>query len=44
MRAARRFVGDESGMTLAIAMIMIVLIGAMGAGLLAFVNRDLLPW
>ena len=28
-------------MTLALAMIMIVIIGAMGAGLLAFVNRDL---
>ena len=41
MRAVRRFVDDESGMTLAFAMIMIVLIGAMGAGLLAFVNRDL---
>lgn len=41
MRVARRFVGDESGMTLALAMIMIVIIGAMGAGLLAFVNRDL---
>ena len=41
MRAARRFVEDESGMTLAMAMIMIVVIGAMGAGLLAFANRDL---
>jgi hypothetical protein len=41
MRMARRFVDDESGMTLALAIIMIVLIGAMGAGLLAFVNRDL---
>ena len=41
MRTARRFVGGESGMTLALALIMIVIIGAMGAGLLAFVNRDL---
>ena len=41
MRTARRFVEDESGMTLALAMIMIVLIGVMGAGLLTFVNRDL---
>ena len=42
MRAVRRFVDDESGMTLVLAIIMIVLIGAMGAGLLAFVNRDFL--
>ena len=41
MKTARRFVDDESGMTLALAMIMIVLIGVMGAGLLAFANRDL---
>ena len=41
MRMARRFVNDESGMTLALAIIMIVFIGVMGAGLLAFVNRDL---
>jgi hypothetical protein len=41
MRAARRFMDDESGMTLGLAMIMIVLIGVMGAGLLAFANRDI---
>ncbi len=41
MRVARRFVDDESGMTLPLAMIMIVLIGVMGAGLLAFANRDI---
>ena len=41
MRTARRFVRDESGMTLALAIIMIVLIGVMGAGLLTFVSRDL---
>src|SRR5215217_504842 len=41
MKIARRFVDDESGMTLALAIIMIVLIGVMGAGLLTFVNRDL---
>ena len=38
----RRFVKDESGMTLGLAMMMIVLIGAMGAGLLTFVSRDLI--
>src|SRR5215218_6416032 len=41
MRTGLRFVDDETGMTLPLAMIMIVIIGAMGAGLLAFVNRDL---
>jgi len=41
MVTARRFVKDESGMTLSMAMIMIVLIGAMGAGLLTFVMTDL---
>ena len=41
MGTARRFVHDEAGMTLALAMIMIIIIGAMGAGLLTFVNRDL---
>jgi hypothetical protein len=41
MRMARRFIDDESGMTLALAIIMIVIIGAMGAGLLTLVNRDL---
>jgi hypothetical protein len=34
-------VNDESGMTMALAIIMIVLIGVMGAGLLTFVSRDL---
>lgn len=37
----RRFLHDESGMTMALTVIMIVLIGVMGAGLLVFVNRDL---
>ena len=37
----RRFIDDESGMTMALAMIMILLIGVMGAGLLTFVSRDL---
>ena len=37
----RRFVEDESGMTMALSVIMIVLIGVMGAGLLTFVSRDL---
>src|SRR5215211_4156159 len=41
MRAARRFLDDEFGMTLPLAMIMIVLMGVMGAGLLAFTNRDI---
>ena len=41
MRTARRFVNNESGMTMALAVIMIVLIGVMGAGLLTFVMRDL---
>ena len=41
MKTARRFVNDESGITLALAIIMIVLIGVMGAGLLTFVSRDL---
>ncbi len=41
MKTARRFLDDESGMTLPLAMIMIVLMGVMGAGLLAFTNRDL---
>ncbi len=41
MRTARRFVKDESGITMALAIIMIVLIGVMGAGLLTFVSRDL---
>ena len=37
----RRLAEDESGLTLALAIIMIVLIGVLGAGLLAFVQRDL---
>jgi hypothetical protein len=41
MRTARRLVKDEAGMTLALAVIMIVLLGVMGAGLLTFVSRDL---
>jgi hypothetical protein len=38
---ARRFVRDESGMTLGLAMMMILLMGVMGAGLLTFVSKDL---
>ncbi len=37
----QRLIGDESGITLALAMMMIVLIGVMGAGLLTFVTTDL---
>src|SRR3712207_5176053 len=37
----RRFLKDESGMTMGLVVIMIVLIGVMGAGLLTFVQRDL---
>jgi hypothetical protein len=37
----RRFLRDESGMTMALAIITMALIGVMGAGLLAFVQRDL---
>ncbi len=37
----RRFVRDESGVTMGLAIIMIVLIGVMGAGLLTFVATDL---
>jgi hypothetical protein len=36
-----RFRRDETGMALALAVIMIVLIGVMGAGLLVFVRNDL---
>src|SRR5215211_6755095 len=32
---------DESGMTMALAVMMVLLIGGMGAGLLTFVSRDL---
>lgn len=41
MRMLRRLGKDESGMTLGLALIMILIIGAMGAGLLTFVSRDL---
>src|SRR5919107_995490 len=41
MKAARRLVNDESGMTMALTVILIVLIGVMGAGLLTFVTKDL---
>jgi hypothetical protein len=41
MRAVRWLAKDESGMTMGLAVIMIVLIGVMGAGLLTFVQRDL---
>lgn len=37
----RRFLQDESGMTMGLTVIVIVLIGVMGAGLLTFVQRDL---
>src|SRR5215208_257060 len=41
MRTLRQPVRNESGMTLPLAMIMIVLLGVMGAGLLTFVMKDL---
>jgi hypothetical protein len=37
----QRSLRDESGMTMGLTVIMILLIGVMGAGLLAFVQRDL---
>ena len=37
----RRLIKDESGATMGLAVIMIVLIGVMGAGLLTFVATDL---
>jgi hypothetical protein len=37
----RRLKRDESGVTMGLTVIMIVLIGVMGAGLLVFVSRDL---
>ncbi|MBA3790042.1 MAG: hypothetical protein H0X23_02215, partial [Rubrobacter sp.] len=37
----RRFIRDETGMTMGLTVIMIVLIGVMGAGLLTFVSTDL---
>ena len=36
-----RFIKNESGMTMALTVVMIVLIGVMGAGILTFVQRDL---
>jgi len=41
MSTVRRLRKDESGMTLGLALIMILLIGVMGAGLLTFVSGDL---
>ena len=41
MRTARRLVKDEAGVTMGLAVIMILLLGVMGAGLLTFVSRDL---
>lgn len=37
----RKLIRDEAGMTMGLVVIMIVLIGVMGAGLLTFVSRDL---
>jgi len=37
----QRFIRDESGMTMALAVFMVLLIGVMGAGLLTFVMSDL---
>lgn len=37
----RRFIEDESGMTMALAIMVMVIIGVMGAGLLTFVTTDL---
>lgn len=37
----KRFLKDESGVALGLAVVMIVLIGVMGAGLLVFVRNDL---
>ncbi len=37
----QRFVRDQSGMTMALSMMMILLIGVMGAGLLVFAQSDL---
>src|SRR5918997_1142105 len=37
----RRLARDESGITMGLTVIMIVLIGVMGAGLLTFVQNDL---
>ena len=40
MRTARRLVKDEAGMTMALAIMMIVLLGVMGAGLITFASSD----
>ena len=37
----RRLAKDESGMAMALAVMMIVIVGVMGAGLITFVNTDL---
>ena len=37
----RRFIRDESGMALPVAIMMVVVVGVMGAGLLTFVATDL---
>ncbi len=37
----RRFIEDESGMTMALTIMVMVIIGVMGAGLLTFVTTDL---
>ncbi|QIN78018.1 hypothetical protein GBA65_05225 [Rubrobacter marinus] len=41
MSSIKALLRDESGMTMGLAVIMLVLIGVMGAGLLTFVQRDL---
>ena len=41
MNTARKFVENESGMTLPLAIMMIVIIGVMGAGLLTYTSSDL---
>jgi hypothetical protein len=41
MSTTRRLLKDEAGMTLGLAMMMILLLSVMGAGLLTFVSRDL---
>ena len=41
MRSVHRLVRDESGMTMGLAVITMVLVGVMGAGLLTFVQKDL---
>jgi len=37
----RRLINEESGMTMALAIMVMVIVGVMGAGLLIFVQRDL---